>query len=84
MQVNPVLHAAIMEIVDNQLRDDNPQETRRTLDRLVAAGHSQAEARRLIACVVSTVVYDILKEHRPFDEPAYVAALQRLPQLPWE
>jgi len=73
-----------MEIVDNQLRGDNPQEVRRTLDRLVASGHSQVEARRLIGCVVSTAVCDILTELRPFDEPAYVAALQRLPQLPWE
>jgi len=73
-----------MEIVDNQLRDDTPQEVRRTLERLLASGHSQSEARRLIASVVSTVVYDVLKEHRPFNEPAYIAALQRLPRLPWE
>ena len=73
-----------MDIVDNQLRDNTPPETRRTLERLVAAGHTLEDARRLIGCVVSTVIYDVLTQRRPFDEAAYVAALQRLPTLPWE
>ena len=73
-----------MEIIDNQLRDNTPPETRRTLDRLLAEGHSLEAARRLIGCVVSTEIYDVLTQHRTFDEPAYVAALQRLPIPPWE
>jgi hypothetical protein len=73
-----------MDIVDNQLRDNTPPETRQTLERLVADGHTLEDARRLIACVVSTEIYDILTTHRPFDETAYVAALQRLPILPWD
>ena len=73
-----------MDISDNQLRDNTPPETRRTLERLVATGHTLEDARQLIGCVVSTVIYDVLAWHRPFDEAAYVAALQRLPILPWE
>jgi hypothetical protein len=73
-----------MDIVDNQVRDNTPPETRRTLERLVAAGHTLEDARRLIGCVVSTPIYDVLAQQRPFDEAAYVAALQRLPILPWE
>ena len=73
-----------MDIVDNQLRDNTPPETRRTLERLVAAGHRLEDARRLIGCVVATEIYDVLTRRRPFDDAAYVAALQRLPSLPWE
>ena len=73
-----------MDIVDNQLRDNTPPETRQTLERLVADGHTLEDARRLIGCVVSTEIYDVLTEQRPFDEAAYVAALDRLPTLPWE
>jgi hypothetical protein len=73
-----------MDILDNQVRDNTPPETRQTLERLVAAGHSLEDARRLIGCVVSTQIYDILAQHRPFDQAAYVAALRRLPTLPWE
>jgi hypothetical protein len=73
-----------MDIVDNQLRDNTPPETRQTLERLVADGHTLEDARQLIGCVVSTEVYDVLTEQRPFDEAAFVAALERLPTLPWE
>ena len=72
-----------MEMVDNQLRDNTPPEPPRTLKRLVAAGHTPADARRLIRCVVSTVIYGVLTQHRSSDEAGYVAAPQRLPILPW-
>jgi hypothetical protein len=58
--------------------------TRQTLERLVASGHTLEDARRLIGCVVSTEIYDVLTQHRSFDQVANVAALQRLPILPWE
>lgn len=35
-----------MDIVDTQVRDNTPPETRRTLERLVAAGHTLEDARR--------------------------------------
>lgn len=71
-----------MDIVDNQLRDNTPPETRQTLQRLLTAGHTLEDAQRLIGCVVSTEIYAVLTEQRPFDETAYVAALERLPTLP--
>lgn len=37
-QASPQLTAAIMEAVDNQLRDLNPPEAKETYDRLVASG----------------------------------------------
>jgi hypothetical protein len=81
---NPVLQAAIYEVVDNQLRDGTPPETRQTLDRLVAEGHTRQEARRLIACAVVSEIFGILKRHEPYDEARYIATLQRLPTMPWE
>ena len=38
---NPVLQALIYEVVDNQLRDGTPPETRQTLERLIAEGHTR-------------------------------------------
>jgi hypothetical protein len=81
---NPMLQAAIYEVVDNQLRDGTPPETRQTLDRLVAEGHTRQEARRLIACAVVSEIFDILQRHEPYDEARYIAALRRLPTVPWE
>ncbi len=81
---NPAVEAAIMEVVDNQLRDGTPPETRQTLDRLLATGYPETEARRLIGCAVTSEIFDVLKNHQPFDEARYIAALGRLPTLPWE
>ena len=82
---NPeVVSAAIYEVVDNQLRDGEPPETKQTLERLLAEGHSRSEARRLIAAVVSSEIFEVLKHKRPYDQARYVAALARLPKMPWD
>jgi peroxiredoxin family protein len=81
---SPMLQAAMYEVVDNQLRDGTPLETRQTLERLIAEGHTRQEARRLIACAVVSEIFDILQRHEPYDETRYIAALRRLPMMPWE
>ena len=50
---NPQLQAAIIEVVENQLRNNDPPQTGQTFKRLIAAGHSEKEAKRLIACMSS-------------------------------
>ena len=43
------LRKTFLDGVDNQLRANNPPETKQTLDRLIKEGYSRDEARRLIA-----------------------------------
>jgi hypothetical protein len=81
---NPELRRVLMEIVDNQLRDGTPPETRVTLDRLMTRGFSRAQALELIACVVSSEIFDILKSGQLYDEERYLAGLRALPKLPWD
>jgi hypothetical protein len=81
---NPVLRAAFLEVVDNQLRDGTPPETRATLKRLMADGIPESEARELIGCVVTTEIFDVLKNGQPYQEERFVAGLRALPRLPWE
>ncbi len=73
-----------MEVVDNQLRGNDPPETRQTYERLIASGVDDKEARRLIGCIVTSEIFDVLKRRQPFDRARFVAALARLPQMPWE
>jgi len=84
MKTNPRLKAMIMEVVDNQLRANDPPETRFTLERLIAEGKSENEAKELIACVVTTEIFDIMKNKEEFDHQRYADALNKLPQLPWD
>ena len=82
MNPNPHLKAAVMEVVENQLRHRDPPETKVTFDRLLAEGHDEDEARRLIGCVVVSEIFDIMKKNEPFDAKRYAQALARLPRLP--
>jgi len=81
---NPHLQAAIMEVVENQLRSNDPPQTRQTFERLIAAGHTEQEAKRLIACVVSAEIFDVLKKNEPFNLDRFLKGLNKLSTMPWE
>jgi hypothetical protein len=81
---NPHLQAAIIEVVENQLRNNDPPQTNQTFKRLIEAGHSEKEAKRLIACVVSAEIFDVLKKNQPFNLDRFVKGLNKLPTMPWE
>ena len=76
------LKKLIIQVVNNQLRANNPPETKETLDRLISEGYSKEEAKELIASVVATHIYTILKEQTMFNEALYVRQLKQLPELP--
>jgi hypothetical protein len=78
-----ILRATFLEVVDNQIRDDNPAVTRQTFERLQREGHSAAEARRFIAGVVAAEVFEIAKHKQPFDEARFVERLHQLPDMSW-
>ena len=83
-QASPQVTAAILEAVDNQLRDLNPPEAMETYKRLLAGGHSDIEARRLIAVALSTEMFEMLKYKKDYSPTRYIGNLRKLPKLPWE
>jgi hypothetical protein len=76
------LRGQILAVVENQLRDNDPPETRATLARLLREGHSEPDAKRMIACVVVAGLFEVLRTPRAYDHDRYVAALAALPELP--
>ena len=80
---NPYLRAAIMEVVENQLCNNDPPQTLQTFRRLTETGYSEEEAKRLIGCVVSAEIFDVLKKNEPFNLDRFVKALNKLPEMPW-
>ena len=83
-KTNPHLRAAFLEVVDNQLRDNNPPETKETLERLKAEGHSAEDAKLLIAQAVAVEAYMIMKTKTSFNRDRFVRNLMALPQEPKE
>jgi hypothetical protein len=78
-KTNKFLHDAIIQVVDNQLRDKTPPETQKTFDRLIAQGYEVLEAKRLIGCVVTSEFYNVQKNHEPFNPERFIQAVNRLP-----
>jgi hypothetical protein len=82
VKANKRLNKAIHEVVENQLRDLNPPETKETFNRLIEEGYSEEQARTLIGYVVASEIFEILKYLKPYNHERYVGALRRLPELP--
>jgi hypothetical protein len=78
METNPHLRATTMEVLDNQLRENTPPETKETYERLLAEGHSVTQTRELIASVILAEIYEVLKQKQPFNGDRFVSTLKRL------
>ena len=81
---NKRLRAAILEVIQNQIRDNDPPETKLTLVRLQEQGFSEEEALKLVGYVVASEVFSVLKQNRQYDHEKFISALKALPRLPWE
>lgn len=75
---NPHLHEAISEVVENQIRDGDPKETKETLNRLMNLGYSRHEAIHNIGAVVAEEIYYTLKNCEEFNIKRFVKGLLAL------
>ncbi|MCG6939015.1 MAG: hypothetical protein LJE83_12700 [Gammaproteobacteria bacterium] len=75
---------AIVEVVENQLADNNPPETKQTLDRLMKTGESRENAIRYIAGALSVEIFGALKQQESYNNERYVNNLKALPALPYD
>ncbi len=81
---NRRLQAVYLEVVDNQLRDNDPPETLQTFDRLRDLGYSERDAKILIASAIAVETYEIMKSKKPYNRDRLIRNLQRLPDQSFE
>jgi hypothetical protein len=74
----------VIEAIENQIRDNDPPETRITLDRLMSLGESRNSAMRYIGAVMAQEMFEILRNKLPYNEDRYIANLKNLPELPFD
>ncbi len=72
---NPVLQKQILEVVENQIKDNNPKETKQTLNRLLSLGYTREDAIKKIGGVVAEEIFDILKKQEQYNEKRYLDKL---------
>ena len=83
-KVNPRLGKHIIQAIKNQIRRNDPPETKETFDRLRREGYAKEEVYRMLGCVMTSEIYEVMKHERVFDRDLYVQRLRALPKLPWE
>ena len=83
-KINRRAGEVIIQAIKNQIRQNDPPETKETFDRLRREGHAEDEVYRLLGCVMTSEIYGVMKDERVFDRALYVQRLQALPKLPWE
>ncbi|MGN6602610.1 MAG: hypothetical protein ACTHK8_09175 [Ginsengibacter sp.] len=84
MKPNKMLQQAIFEIIENQVRDGDPPETKQTLKRLQQSGYNEIDAKKYIGQCVAVELFHIMNHQQPFNEKRYVQNLLNLPKEPVE
>lgn len=84
MKPNKIMQKQIFDVIDNQIRDGKPAETKQTLDRLIKSGISKIEAKKYIGQCVAVEIFNVLKHKQPFDEKRYIQNLLNLPKEPFD
>lgn len=74
----------IFGIINNQLRDNDPPETKRTFDRLRKQGFDDFQAKQMIGQCITVELFDVLKSGKPFDNDRYIKNLKALPEEPFD
>lgn len=75
---NPRLKAVILEVVEDQIRNNNPPETRQTLERLLVAGYSREQAIEMIGSALVGEIWNVMHENKPYDHARFTALLDQL------
>ena len=84
MESSEIMREQIFEVINNQISDNNPPETRSTFQRLMKLGYSEFETKQLIGQCVAVELFKVIKNQEPFDENRYVKNLKNLPKEPFD
>lgn len=68
----------IAEAIENQLRDNDPKETKETLDRLMEKRLSESEALARITMVLTEEMFEVFKFNKEFNTLRYIMKLNEL------
>jgi hypothetical protein len=82
LRIHNTFREKVFEVLETQLRENNPAETKTTLDRLIAMGYEDHEAKNLIVKCLMIEISDALNNNKLFNELRYIKNLLRLPNIP--
>lgn len=84
METNEILRERIFEIVDNQIKDNDPPETKMSYDRLRKLGFDDFQTRQMIGQCIAVELYKVIKFKKLYDNKRYIENLIKLPKEPFD
>lgn len=84
METNTHLRDTIFEIIDSQIKTNDPPETSITFKRLLKEGYSEFEVKQLIGQALSIEIFNAVKHNEPYSQERYLKNLKNLPNSPFE
>ncbi|HAQ18525.1 MAG TPA: hypothetical protein DCR40_04725 [Prolixibacteraceae bacterium] len=84
MESNEIIRNQIFEIIRNQLKANNPPETKLTLERLKGLGYNKLDSKKLIGQCLAVELFHIFKHGEPFNALRYITNLKKLPEAPFD
>lgn len=82
MENNEKLREQIFEIIKNQLKNNEPPETKATYDRLIKQGYDDYQVKQMIGQCLAVEIFDALKHGKPYNNERYTKNLKALPDEP--
>ncbi|MBV6652188.1 MAG: hypothetical protein KI786_00440 [Mameliella sp.] len=82
MDPREILKDQFLQIVDTQLKNNEPAHTKVTFDRLQQAGFDKETTRLMIAQCVAAEVREVMSSGAEFNNDRYAKNLDRLPEPP--
>jgi uncharacterized protein YecA (UPF0149 family) len=70
----------MLEVVNNQLKDNDPEFVTETFNRLLSLQYSREEAKEMIAAVLIEEMYYVLKNQEEYNQERYSEKLSKLPE----
>jgi len=81
---NPHARAALLRALEVQLNSPETPEVKAELNRLIAAGVKKKEAKEMMATILAFHIARLMTSTKPFDYPAYLAELRKLPDINYD
>jgi hypothetical protein len=81
-ETDPLFGEEMKKLVRNQIRLNDPPETKQTYDRMIKEGFPKEEVMRQLAVVAAAEIYDVIKSKEPFNQERYIKRLNDLPDEP--
>lgn len=84
MEPKEKIREQIFEIIKNQIRDNDPPETKATFDRLRKQGFDDFQTRQMIGQCLAVELFEAMKFGKPYNNARYIKNLLALPKEPFD